>query len=64
MKKVTVLIVERDDVASRKVRSSLLAHGYELIESRDRAGVYQSIQTKKPDLVIVSFRQNEAAEEF
>ena len=49
---------------SRKLRTSLLAHGYELIESRDRAGVYQSIQTRKPDLVIVAFRQNEAGEEF
>ena len=64
MKKVTVLIVERDGTSSRKVRTSLLAHGYELIESRDRAGVYQSIQTRKPDLVIVAFRQNEGGEEF
>jgi DNA-binding NtrC family response regulator len=64
MKKGTVLIVESNDVASRKVKTSLLANGYELIESRDRAGVYQSIQTRKPDLVIVAFRQNDAGEEF
>jgi DNA-binding NtrC family response regulator len=64
MKKVTVLIVERDDIASRKVKTSLLAHGYDLIESRDRAGVYQSIQTRKPDLVILACRQDEAVEEL
>jgi DNA-binding NtrC family response regulator len=64
MKKATVLFIERNDVASRKVRTSLLDRGYELIESRDRAGAYQSIQARKPDVVIVAVPQNSAAEEF
>ena len=55
MKKATILIAEDDGLASRRVKTSLLEQGYELIESRDKAGLFRLIQNRKPDVLIVGF---------
>src|SRR5262245_6905818 len=64
MKKAAVVVLARDDVAIRRVRTSLLARGYQVIESRDKNGLYQTVQTGKSDVVIVLFPQNAAGDEL
>jgi DNA-binding NtrC family response regulator len=64
MKKAAVVVLGRDDVAIRRVRTSLRTRGYQVIESRDKNGLPQTVQTEKPDLVIILLPQNAAGEEL
>ena len=60
MAKPTILIAESDDGLGRIFRGSLTDHGYEVIESPDMTSTLCFVQTRAPDLFIVSYRQDQA----
>jgi len=54
MKKLTILIVHGDVAFGRNVRASLSNQNLELIESYETNSIFKSIQTQRPDLIIIA----------
>jgi len=60
MTKPTILIAESDEDLCSILRSSLTGHGYEVVESPDKAITLRLVQTHAADLVIVGYRHDQA----
>src|SRR5262245_4893928 len=60
MAKSIILVAESDEYLGRILRSSLMGHGYEVIQSPDMTSTLRIVQTGSPDLVIVGYRQDQA----
>src|SRR5262245_58910966 len=62
MAKSIILVAESDEYLGRILRSSLMGHGYEVIQTPDMTSTLRIVQTGSPDLVIVGYRHDQAPE--